>query len=62
MALFAQRKRDVILRDANGFNVTGGRTRHEGVEAEIGWQALPTLRLDVAGTYARHRYDFDAAI
>lgn len=62
VALFAQRKRDVILRDANGFNVTGGRTRHEGVEAEIGWQALPSLRLDVAGTYARHRYDFDAAI
>ena len=62
MALIAQRKQDVILRDANGFNVTGGRTRHEGVEAEIGWQALPALRLGVAGTYARHRYDFDAAI
>jgi outer membrane receptor protein involved in Fe transport len=62
VALFAQRKRDVILRDASGFNVTGGRTRHEGVEAEIGWQMLPSLRIDVAGTYARHRYDFDAAI
>ena len=62
VALFSQRKRNVILRDANGFNVTGGRTRHEGLEVELGWQAWPTLRLDVAGTYARHRYDFDAAI
>jgi outer membrane receptor protein involved in Fe transport len=62
LALFRARKSDVILRDANGFNVIGGRTRHEGVEYELGWRALPGLRVDLGGTFARHRYDFSRAI
>jgi outer membrane receptor protein involved in Fe transport len=62
LALFRARKSDVILRDANGFNVIGGRTRHEGVEYELVWRALPGLRVDLGGTFARHRYDFSRAI
>jgi len=62
LAVFRARKSDVILRDANGFNVIGGRTRHEGIEYELGWQALPRLRIDLGGTLARHRYDFSRAI
>ena len=61
LALFAQRKRNVILRDANGFNVIGGRTRHEGLE--YAWQVpIGPLTLAASGTYARHRYDFSRQI
>ena len=62
LAAFTQRKRPVILRDANGFNVTGGRTRHAGLEYEFAWQPFERLRFDANGSYARHEYDFDAAI
>lgn len=61
LALFAQRKRNVILRDANGFNVIGGRTRHEGVE--YAWRVpIGAVTVTASGTYARHRYDFSRQI
>jgi outer membrane receptor protein involved in Fe transport len=62
LSAYTQRKRQVILRDANGFNVTGGRTRHAGLEYEFAWQPVTALRFDANGSYARHEYDFDAAI
>jgi outer membrane receptor protein involved in Fe transport len=62
LAAYTQRKREVILRDANGFNVTGGRTRHAGLEYEFAWQPFERLRFDANGSYARHEYDFDATI
>jgi iron complex outermembrane receptor protein len=62
LSAYTQRKRQVILRDANGFNVTGGRTRHAGLEYEFAWQPIAALRFDANGSYARHEYDFDAAI
>ena len=62
LAAFDMDKRHVILRDANGFNVSNGRTSHQGVEYELLWQAGPTLALTAAGTFARHRYEFSSAI
>ncbi len=61
-AVFDMDKRHVILRDANGFNVSNGRTSHQGVEYELVWQATPAFALAVAGTFARHRYEFSSAI
>ena len=55
-------KKHVILRDSNGFNVSNGRTSHQGVEYELLWQALPSLALGAGGTWARHRYEFSSAI
>jgi len=40
--------------------VSGGRTDHEGVEYELSWAALDTLAVALAGTYAKHTYDFNA--
>jgi iron complex outermembrane recepter protein len=60
LAGFAMEKDNVIFRDANGFNVSDGRTDHEGVEYELAWSILDTLSLALAGTYAKHTYDFDA--
>jgi outer membrane receptor protein involved in Fe transport len=62
LAAFAMTKDQVILRDANALNVSGGRTRHHGIEYEIGWQALPALELRASGTLARHRYAFTRTI
>jgi iron complex outermembrane receptor protein len=62
VALYRARKTEVILRDTNGFNVSGGRTRHEGLEYELDWPALAGLQVRASGTWARHRYDFSRVI
>lgn len=57
--LFYMEKRNYYFRDANGFNVTDGRTDHAGIELEL---AAPLgLGFDIAasGTYARHTYAFN---
>ncbi len=59
---YAYEKRNVILRDAQGFNISDGRTRHRGGEAV--WRWLPGFGLRVEGnaSYAVQRYRFDRAI
>jgi outer membrane receptor protein involved in Fe transport len=59
VAAFFMRKRNSVFRDAQGFNVSGARTRHDGIEAAVDWQLAPAWALAVNATYARHRYDFD---
>jgi hypothetical protein len=53
-------KRDVLLRDANGFNIDRGRTRHDGIEYGLGFSPLPALDLEASGTLARHTYRFSS--
>jgi outer membrane receptor protein involved in Fe transport len=48
-----------VFRDAEGFNVSGARTRHHGIEAALDWQFSEAWALDIDATWARHRYDFD---
>jgi iron complex outermembrane receptor protein len=62
LAAFAMKKTNVIFRDADAFNVSDGRTKHRGIEYEFGWSMLPTLDIELAGTYARHTYDFNSSI
>ncbi|MFC4311228.1 TonB-dependent receptor [Steroidobacter flavus] len=62
LAAFTMDKDNVIFRDSNGFNVSDGRTKHEGVEYEFSWAALDTVSLTLAGTYAKHTYDFNRVI
>jgi len=38
IALFYMRKRDSVFRDTDGFNVSGARSRHRGVELSADWQ------------------------
>ncbi len=59
LAAFFMRKRNSVFRDAQGFNVNGARTRHDGFEAALDWQFAGAWSLAVGATYARHRYDFD---
>jgi outer membrane receptor protein involved in Fe transport len=55
-------KRNVIFRDADGFNISDSETSHRGLEYEFGWRLAGPLRLSAAGTVARHRYEFDRAV
>ena len=61
-AAYAMNKKNLILREANGFNVSNGRTTHRGVEYEARWLPVEWLSVSAAGTYARHEYDFSRSI
>jgi iron complex outermembrane receptor protein len=56
---FHMRKSHVIFRDASGFNVSDGETRHTGLEAEWAWNASESVTLSGNLTWARHTYAFD---
>jgi outer membrane receptor protein involved in Fe transport len=53
------RKRDSAFRDVEGFNVSGARSRHHGLELLFDWQLHRDWLLHVNGAYGRHTYDFD---
>jgi iron complex outermembrane recepter protein len=59
LAGFWMEKRNFFFRDADGFNVTNGKTRHAGVEADIRILLHDRLTLESALTYAAHTYRFD---
>lgn len=62
LAAFDATRTDVILRDANGFNIPDGKTTHRGIEYEWRFAATADLDVSLAGTRARHRYAFSRAI
>jgi len=62
LALFHMDKDGVILRDSAGFNVSGGKTRHQGLEYEGDVLFANDWSLSAAGTVARHEYRFTAAV
>ncbi len=59
LAAFFMEKRNFFFRDADGFNVANGKTRHVGVEADIRIALHKSLILQSAMTYAAHTYRFD---
>jgi outer membrane receptor protein involved in Fe transport len=60
-AFYEMRKRDVILRETNGFNVSNGATRHRGFEYEARLDS-ERWNLSLNGSIARHEYAFSRAI
>ncbi len=64
VAAFVMRKDNLILRETNGFNISNGATRHHGIEYDFRQQfngRVPVL-VSMAGTYARHQYDFSRTV
>ncbi|WP_427454045.1 TonB-dependent receptor [Litorimonas sp. WD9-15] len=55
---FTMWKDNFFFRNANGFNVVNGKTRHEGIEASFDLSLGKGFSLNGAGTLARHTYDF----
>lgn len=58
-SLFAMQKKNSVYRDAEGFNVGGGRSKHRGIELDWSLNLHPEWEIAVRGTYAWHTYDFD---
>ena len=61
IAAFADRTRDVILRDSSGFNISEGRTKSHGIELSANYLAGKS-EFTTSITWARHQYDFDRAL
>jgi len=61
---FAMRKDNFIFRDADGFNVSDGKTDHQGIEWSLRWNPAEKIYLAGDGTWAEHTYAFsrDAAL
>jgi iron complex outermembrane receptor protein len=57
---FYMKKSDSIFRDSEGFNVNDGKTKHYGAEANIDWRFIEPMYLSLVGSYAKHKYDFNA--
>ena len=58
-AVFGMRKENYIFRDAEGFNVSDGESRHLGLEASAQLELTGGFYGSVAGTWAEHTYRFD---
>lgn len=59
---FVMEKRNVFFRDADGFNVTDGRSDHHGIELDAGLELTDTLSLAASATWAIHEYAFDRPV
>lgn len=56
---YVMRKKNFIFRDANGFNVSDGKTRHTGLESLLHWQISDQLSIGGNLSWAQHEYDFN---
>lgn len=59
LAAFTMWKNNFFFRNANGFNVVNGKTRHSGVELSFAGDITEWLSISGDGTLAKHTYDFD---
>ena len=58
LTAYVMRKQNFIFRDANGFNISDGKTRHLGLESLLHWQISDTWAISGNLSWARHEYDF----
>lgn len=57
---FTMRKSDSVFRDAEGFNISGASSEHHGLEGSVEVLLSSSWQLNLAASYARHTYDFNA--
>ena len=60
LVAYYMRKRNSTFRDAEGFNVSGARSRHRGIEADMDIWLKADWYLGANVSYGNHEYDFDA--
>lgn len=58
IAGYFMRKKNFFFRDADGFNVDDGKTRHLGFETALTARLSDALRLDLNAAYGAHTYRF----
>ncbi|MEI5639017.1 MULTISPECIES: TonB-dependent receptor [unclassified Pseudoalteromonas] len=62
VALYRMVKDNLIFRDSDFFYINDGESSHEGVEVELNYRLSPQWQLDIAATYAEHRYEQDRVL
>ena len=62
LAAYYMEKENFIFRDANGFNISDGQTRHRGLEMDLHWRVSNRLSLASNLGVARHTWGFDRTI
>lgn len=62
LAAFTMWKDNFFFRNANGFNVVNGKTRHSGVELSFTGDITNWLSISGDGTLAKHTYDFTETV
>ena len=58
-SVYSMQKTHSVYRDAEGFNISDGRTRHRGMELSASGALSSTISLGLNLSYGQHRYDFD---
>ncbi|MFC6979650.1 TonB-dependent receptor [Microbulbifer taiwanensis] len=56
LVVYAMRKENVIFRDADFFNQSGGATEHRGLELALDYKLAEQWRMQLSASYAEHRY------
>lgn len=62
IAAYYMEKDNFIFRDANGFNISDGQTRHRGLEMDLHWRVSNRFSLASNLGIARHTWGFDRTI
>jgi iron complex outermembrane receptor protein len=57
--IYTMTKNNVFFRDAQGLNVTDGKTSHQGVELGINYDLSNSINLAINYSYGQHEYEFD---
>ena len=58
-AMYYAKKKNTYFRDADGLNVTNGKSNHRGFEVAVNVPLGDQFELISSYTYSRHHYDFD---
>jgi outer membrane receptor protein involved in Fe transport len=58
-SIFTMRKKNSVIRDAEGFNVSDARSQHAGIELSYDVALNDHWNVVLNGSYAKHTYDFD---
>lgn len=61
VSVYNDTTRDFIFRDSEGFNLSNGRTRSQGIELSTDVAVNESHAFDLVVSYARHKYDFTVA-
>jgi iron complex outermembrane receptor protein len=62
LALYHMEKENVIFLDAERHNVSGAKTKHDGLELSVDYSFAGQWYLGLNGSFARHRYDSRAML
>ena len=57
--IYYMTKKNFFFRDADGLNVTDGKTSHQGVELGLNYDLSDNINMAVNYSYGQHKYEFD---